>query len=235
MKKKIIFILLIIVLAFIVFKSFMLYKYHVNKNEINTSVVFNKTITINRKDNNSDIYTYINNTFDNYVDSNTSFKVKYDENNKVESFYSMDEVEQYINILNMKNMEFVKENTYNDFVTTDKLTKDYLSNHNIKNDIDLIKYIKDNYYFSNNIFTCFKTMKINYLLNSFVDSTMPSYKEIILIDGDITGYIIDIESNKDIREIHILNNNKQYVIVLGGNQITSDDFITEFLSSINVD
>ena len=235
MKKKIIFILLIIVLAFIVFKSFMLYKYHANKNEVNTSVVFNKTININRKDNNSDIYTYINNTFDNYVDSNTSFKVKYDENNKVESFYSIDEVEQYINILNIKNMEFVKENTYNDFVTTDKLTKDYLSNHNIKNDIDLLKYIKDNYYFSNNIFTCFKTMKNNYLLNSFVDSTMPSYKEIILIDGDITGYIIDIESNKDIREIHILNNNKQYVIVLGGNQITSDDFITEFLSSINVD
>ena len=235
MKKKITFILLIIVLAFIVFKSFMLYKYHANKNEINTSVVFNKTITINRKDNNSDIYAYINNTFDNYVDSDTSFKVKYDENNEVESFYSIDEVEQYINILNMKNMEFVKENTYNDFVTTDKLTKDYLSNHNIKNDINLLKYIKDNYYFSNNIFTCFKTMKINYLLNSFVDSAMPSYKEIILIDGDITGYIIDIESNKDIREIHILNNNKQYVIVLGGNQITSDDFITEFLSSINVD
>ncbi len=239
--KRIIYIIIVILLVFVIYKVCMLFKYNCNKQEIDTNMIFNETLTINNKleygsfidvDNIS-----IPNYFEDYVDSKTDFKVKYDENNKVSSFYLIKSFNQYISILNIKNMEIAEGNGYDEryeYDTTEENMIKYLNNHNIKSDADLLKYIKENYYFNSNIFTCIKDMRNNYLLNSFVEATLPSYKNIILINGNIDGYIMNVSNeSKVIKEIHILKGNKQYIILLGGNEITSDEFIIKLLSSIH--
>ena len=243
MKKKFtIFITLMLLLTvFIIYKAIMLHKYQCPKEEIDTSRIFNETITINQETPNDSNYLFfenmsIKNYFIDYVDVNneTSFRAKYDENNKVVSFYSINSASQYINMLSVESFKLATDDDSNDFYGTDKSTKKFLDNHNIKNDVDLLKYIKENYYFKNYIFTSAKQMKINYLLNSFISVALPYYDSIVLIDGDIKGYIIDAKTGENpMKEIHILKDSKQYVILLGGSEIANKEFIVKLLSSVS--
>ena len=78
-----------------------------------------------------------------------------------------------------------------------------------------------------------ETIKNNFLINSFVEVTLPDFKNITLIDGRISGYIINVPSTKA-KEIHILDNDVQYIITLSGDSITNSDFIMELLETIKV-
>ena len=51
---------------------------------------------------------------------------------------------------------------------------------------------------------------------------------------DIKGYIYNILTDVDvpIREVHIIIENKQYIVLLAGTEITSNDFIEELLSTV---
>ena len=109
--------------------------------------------------------------------------------------------------------------------------KDYLNKNNIKNDIDLLKHIKEKYYIKSYIYTPIKTMKSNYIINSFVQIALPEFKNIVLVKGDNTnGYIIN---TKSVSEIHLLYNDDQYIITLSGNEITNKEFINNLLETIS--
>ena len=244
MKKKTIILVLFIVLllAFISYKAIMLNKYKTEKREINLDSIFNETITVKSETEYSDDRISIDNmSFDNYfngyVDSETAYKMKYDENNEVVSFYSTNSMTQYINILNPNSFEIGLNNAKDKSFSTEEDTRKYLDSHNIKNDVDLLKYIKDNYYLKNNIFTCTSTMKNNYLINSFVSDTLVQYNKITLINGDIEGYIIDAMNayGNGVKGIFILKDDKQYVITLGGSELTNDEFVIKLLSSVKFD
>ena len=228
-------------LIFVSYKVVMLNKYQWNMSDFDTSMIFNETLTITSNiENNSDCISIDNmsfsNYFDNFVDAknNSNFKVKYDNDNIVVSFYSLSSQNQFINILSKESLEIGFDNTNGKVVNTSDSMRKYLNSQGIKNDIDLLKYIKDNYYFKNNIFTLTKTMKSNYLLNSFVDTRLLTYKNIVLINGSIDGYIINAKTTgiNDIKEIHILKDNKQYILLLSGTEVTDNNFIIKLLSSI---
>ena len=241
MKKKTIILglFIILLLVFISYKVIMLNKYKTEERKINLDSIFNETITVKSETERSDDRISIENmSFDNYfngyVDSETPYKMKYDENNEVVSFYSANSMTQYINLLNPNSFEIGLNNVKDKSFLTEKDTRKYLDSHNIKNDVDLLKYIKDNYYLKNNIFMCTNTMKNNYLINSFVSDTLVEYNKITLINGDIEGYIIDAMNayGNGVKGIFILKDDKQYVITLGGSEITNDEFVTKLLSSI---
>ena len=240
MKMKYIIISIIILAAFLIFKIVMLNKYKCDKREIDQSLIFNENLTIDNKIEYSDNRIWIDdmsfiNYFDNYIDvkEKSSYKIKYDEEGHIVSFYSTGSSSQYVNLLNDDSFKVWRDGANIELVNTDESTKKYLDAHGIKNDIDLLKYIKDNYYFKNSIFTNIETMRNNNLLNSFVSYTLIGYKNITLINGNIDGYIINTINNSiDIKQIHILKDGKQYVIVLGGSDITSNEFIKELLSSV---
>lgn len=234
MKKKIIIIFALLIVLFLAYKSYMLIKYRSEKVQLDAGLIFKETITIENVSNSKTIEEY----FKGYeeLEGNSIFRVKYNEEKEVESFYTLSSNKQYISLLNVNSFELDTEDNTKKEYETGKDMKDYLSKNKINNDIDLLKHIKDNYYFKNNIFTCTKTIKNNYILNSFVSTALPNVKEIILINGSINGYIFDIkiDSGKAMKEIHILDNDKQYVVFLAGDEITSNEFITELLETVKI-
>ena len=230
-------VVILCLLLFICYKAVMLYKYQYNEIEFDTNKIFNETITIDRNSEYNGKRIYLGRIsfadyFDNYADVRNEYntKVKYDNNNKAVAFYSVRKEKQYVNILSNESLENGFNSLDGELVTTSNNTLKYLYDHGVRNDIALLKYIKENYYFQSNIFTFTKTMKTNYLLNNFVDNGLLSFNNIVLINGYIDGYII----NKNIKEIHILKDGMQYIISLYGDEITTNEFITKLLYSIKV-
>ena len=236
MKKKLIIklIIFIILMCFIVFKYVVLLNYKTENIPIDNDSIFNETINIKYKESNNQTsfenMTY-NNYFSDYVTKeNTNFKVKYNSDNKVESFYNISKEKQYIYILNNNSLSLFADKEVSSF-ETEKYMKDYLNKNNIKNDIDLLKHIKEKYYIKSYIYTPIKTMKSNYIINSFVQIALPEFKNIILVKGDNTnGYIIN---TKSVSEIHLLHDENQYIITLSGNEITNKEFINNLLETIS--
>ena len=236
MKKGIILAIIILIVLCIGYKVAILSKYHVDKVDINTKNIYNETLTIGNDDYSGDYIIIdgvsIANFFEGYRDVNGNLKAKYDDEGNVVAFYSIDSFDQYISILDIENLK-IMDTANNEPVATGKDVRKYLEDKNIKNDIDLFKHIKNNYYFKNTIFTSKKQMKINYLLNSFVEVSLPNFKSITLIEGKVRGYILNMtgDNEKTIREIHIIVGNKQCIITLAGDEIVNNEFITKLLAS----
>lgn len=217
----------------------MLNKYSSERVEIDTNTIFNEKITVNSTIslNNEEILKIdemsIKNYFTDYENgnNNSNLKVKYNDNGEVISFYSVSSTEQYIELLSINSFKLYSDSDYNMVNVLDEDINKFFKENKIENDIDFLNYIKNNYYLENNIFSSVKTMKNNYLVNTFVQVTFPEFKNIILIDGVIDGYIFNMKN--DIREIHIMNRNKTYTIVLSGDEITNDEFISQLLQSVN--
>ena len=161
MKKKILIVLIFIfllLLTFLGYKVFLLNKYKTNERTLDTNTIFIETVTIsNNKKVDGDVITFEELSVKNYFnefEEHRSIKIarltliiqqteaKYDMEGNVVSAYSISKDKQYINSIDLEN---------------DK----------IKTDIELFKYIKDNYYFKNTIFTSKKIIENNYLINSF--------------------------------------------------------------------
>ena len=203
MKRNIILTIVILLVLFLCFKTFILIRNHAERRDLDTKMIFNETLTVNIKDYDGEYISAdemsIANYFDEYVDVNEYFKAKY-EDDTVVAFYSLSSAEQYINMLDMKNFELATDDKTISYVPTSNSVKKYLNKHNIKDDIDLLNYIKNNYYFKSNLFTSIKNIKMNYLLNTFVDSTLPNIVGITLIAGDVEGYIYNVSAVKNLLE-----------------------------------
>ena len=242
MKKKfkiLIGILVLVILGFIIYKFIMLNKYKVEEVSIDNKAIFNETLDIHFNGNSNpasfeemSYYDY----FSDYVDKeDVAFKVKYDDSGKVISYYNLVKVKQYIYNLNVDSFKPASETGENKFnFATEKDMQEFLNDNNIKDDIDLLNYIKDNYYLKNSLFTSTKMMKSNYIINSFVDVAFPVFKSFTLINGDnFKGYMINANQPQNLKQIHLLHGDSQYVITLFGDEITSAEFISSLLESIS--
>lgn len=244
MKKKnilIIFIVMIVLLLVVLgYKELLLNKYKAQGVIINTNNIFDEVLTISAEVEVTDNEMLkieklsIKNNFKEYVESstNSNLKVKYDSEGKVTSFYSISKANQYINMLNSNSFNLYpdhEEKNYN--YETEESMQIYLKKNKIENDIDLLKYIKDKYYIKNNIFMSKETIKNNFLINCLVEVALPEFEEIVLIDGMITGYIINMK-NSNAKEIHLLYNEEQYILSLSGEDITNREFIINLLETV---
>lgn len=247
MKKNKIFLIVgivvvVILILILINKLLILNNFKSEVRNLNLENIFDETINVvNYNEIKSDeIFNYEELTMKNYFKeykenvNNSNMRVKYDAKGKVESFYSIDKIQQYIDMLNLNSFKlYIEEDSNNYNFNTEESTKNYLKDKKIENDIDLLNYVKNNYYVKNNIFMNTETIKNNFLINSFVEVTLTDFKNITLIDGRISGYIINVPSTKA-KEIHILDNDVQYIITLSGDSITNSDFIMELLETIKV-
>ena len=170
------------------------------------------------------------NYFEGYEEKN-NFKVKYDENGNIKSYYSISKTEQYIDMLNINSFKIYTDKDLNeyDYKTTESM-KQILKNNNINNDVDFLNYIKLNYHHhSSNIFTKVETIKNNFIINEFVNVTLLNYDELILINRNLSGFIF---VNQNMKEIHLINGSDKYIITLSGEDITNDEFVRNLLESI---
>lgn len=215
MKKKILIVLIFIfllLLTFLGYKVFLLNKYKANERTLDANSIFIETVTIsNDKKVDGDVITFeelsVKNYFNEFEEhkTNSNLKAKYDMDGNVVSAYSISKDKQYINSIDLKSDE-------------------------IKTDIELFKYIKDNYYFKNTIFTSKKIIENNYLINSFVENGMPEFENITLINGKINGYILDMGNSR--KEIHLLHNDEQYIISLIGEELINNEFVMDLLETV---
>lgn len=234
-------LIILLFLGFIIYKFAILQKYKTEKIAIDNKSIFNETMNINYNQTNNTIVfeemVYFDCFSDYVTEENVAFKVKYNENGEISSFYNIVRQKQYISALNINSFMLMSDNLKDKGevnYSTVKSMKNFLNKNQIKDDIDLIKYIKNNYYLNNNLFTPSTTMKNNYIINTFTQVALPEFKSITLINGDeAKGYIINIKSIVDIKEIHLLHNDNQYIITLSGYEITNTEFISNLLESIN--
>lgn len=157
--------------------------------------------------------------------------IKYDKKKNPLAYYTIDIYPLFINSLSEESFNFYNtEDKEKKFYTEDNMIK-YLDKHNINTDLDLIKYIKDNFPLGNNIFSSTKTMRNKRLLYVFANISLSSIKAITPIEGDLTGYIVEYfgSNNKD---IHLQHKDKQYCINLYGDEITTNEFVYSLLESI---
>lgn len=232
-------VLVLLLFGTFVYKFAAMQKYKTENIDINTKSIFNSTINITYNGDSSvtkfDEMSY-HDYFSDYVDKEgLNFKVKYNENGEIVSYYNITKEEQLINMLSVDSFEIATDVEEIDSrkYFTEKNMKKFLDKKNIKDDIDLIKYIKDNYYLRNDLLMSTDTMRNNYIINSLVQSSFPNFESITLINGDkVKGYIVNIKSNP-LKAIHLLHEDKQYVIALFGDEVTTDEFIKNLLGSIS--
>jgi len=246
MNKKIkitIIIFIIIIVAYILFKGLFLIRHYVepieNLEYVMNGLSLDETLTVydNKieeeeylKENNikirNDFKNFIKKEKENEFDS-TKYLL-YDENNKLKAAFWMGEMDQYIEVFTMDSLVIFGENSKGIFNDSDR--KRFLKDNKIENDVDFFKYIKNNYYAKSNIFTSFKEIKENYIINMFVSVALPSISSTTIIDGDYYGYIFNINDN--MREVHILKDKKSYVFMFMGKEYTKDEYIKEILGTI---
>jgi hypothetical protein len=100
--------------------------------------------------------------------------------------------------------------------------KNLVEKFNIKNNIDLIKYIINHYDNSVNIFSSKDEIKMNYLIKVFTNTALPISK-INIIDGDINGIMFIIKDNA-YYEIHLIHNKEKYFFTFANG--TNDEYFT---------
>jgi hypothetical protein len=70
------------------------------------------------------------------------------------------------------------------------------------------------------------------MINEFATISLPIFESIELLSNNY-GYIINIKDG--LKEIHLLHDDNQYIITLGGNDLTSEAFINSLISTIVFD
>lgn len=169
--------------------------------------------------------------------------VKKDENNNIVSMFWFSDKNNfsYIDLLNNITKEENKNSdNQDDYVLTKKDVKKFLIDKNINDDVDLIKYLRNNYYFKSSIFTSTKNIKERYSLNMFSATIPQLYNDITYITGKHKGYIIDYDKNNSfnkmkVRELYLIVNNKVYTFTFYGDEFTTDKYIKNFIETSIID
>ncbi len=239
-------IIIIIVLAFMGYKAYLLLNYTVEEREVNVDKIFDKTITISKLNKNNKTLDFqglhLKNDYIGFTkkideETNGVYYIKYNKSNEPEKAIMMHKAKQYYTILTDGALQMCSEldtNCPEDVFFKEEERLDFIKENNINNDIDLINYIKENYYLKNNIFTSIKNIKRNYMINSFVE-TLPNFESISKIEGQINGYILHLDTTNYIMEMHLFNQDNQYIISLIGKDFQTDEFINYFLTNISFD
>ncbi len=246
MKKTIVIVLIcsvLFIISILLFtKIYLLDMYHIDDINLNNDNIFKEEITVQTNKNiDYDEYNfnslYFRNDFSDYEISQEEIN-----NSDTISLFKRDEQEsitiykhkQLSNMLIEKN--FVMRSP-EEYIFNDEDRVEFLQKNNIKNDIDLLNYVKDNYYLKNNIFMSDKQMKENYMINLltmgiFSNGEKSEMVDTKLIKGDLLGFIVDKGYLKD---IFISDGDDEYINELYGDGLTNNNYVNDFLKTIRID
>ena len=231
----------ILIASFIIYKGILLLKFYSepieNYQEIKNNLKIKNTINIYKKTIDEKKYLSINNIkirndfsdyerkidkeFTQYINKNKFFTISKPEKQYIDRFTSSNMYIYSVPNINKKN------NWFND---ADR--KYFLLKNDINNDIDFLKYIRENYYINNNIFMKKREIIENYAINNFVSLALPTIESITLINGDYIGYIFNLSSSA--RDVHIIRNNMLYIFSFYGEGLTTDEYIADLLSTLEI-
>lgn len=146
----------------------------------------------------------------------------YDEKREVIAGFWMQVIDTKVNRLDSY---VLNDNSY---ISSDDVDS-FLRDNNIGNDIEFFKYLDKNKDRESNIFTSIRDMKEIYIIKASLNA-----RDVVLMDGDYTGYMLYFNNN-DAREVHILYNDKAYVLTFFMSDYFSEEYIRELLSTVVID
>lgn len=102
--------------------------------------------------------------------------------------------------------------------------------------MDLIKYLKNNYYFKASIFDSVKEIKLKRSLNRLSYNIGNSIKSnISFITGDYIGYLTDTKYlSLKRRVLYLMQGDQVYHFAFIGKEFIKDDFITKFIQESRI-
>lgn len=103
-----------------------------------------------------------------------------------------------------------------------------LDRHNIKNDIDFVKYTNQLQIKNNSIITSKKTMIERYAISVFLNTMINETENMFLFDGDYEGYGVD-------SSFTIVKDNKRYIFSFNKGNYFTDTDIMNLLNSIVIE
>jgi len=237
-------IIIFVFLSFVIFKAIILNKYYVEQTSDSQKIIdglsMDKTMTIYKKTISENEYLIeenikIRNDFESFakideVGDTTKYVLRHESDDLIASFWIGVSELTYINMFASDSIIIFNEKDSGQFNNSDR--KYFLLRNDINDDVDFLKYIKENYYAKSNLFTGIREIKENYALNTFVSIALPNVESTTLITGDYSGYIFNLKNN--IREVHILRNDKSYNFMFIGEDYTSDEYIKDILSTLEI-
>ena len=237
-KKKIIIICIVciclVLIPCISYRIFAGYTYinkdYIKENEkIIKSLNNEEYITISKKEYQGDYLEYKNikiaNEFDEFLLQNKSLD---------SDSYILKDTAFFVIGTKVSGIEILKENeSY--YIDCEKTIEQIIEKNNLKNDIDLINYIKT-YQFSKKVFfTSIEKIKTDYIINDYIIMSMPYFSKITYINGDYNGYIYELEIGY---EVVLEKDNKQYVFTfanLPGNSYYTKEKVYDLISTIIIE
>ena len=165
-------------------------------------------------------------------DINYEYYLKYDDKNEIVAAFMMGQFETQIhNIKNYDESSYYYEFNHFPLYISNLLRDYYLNKYHIKNDVDLIKYIREREKLHCRFYTPIVTIKENYFFN-FVETNLPDLDSITYIEGDYTGYMYEADSFK---QACIIQDDKLYCLTFYKLNYFTDDKIEDMLRSIVIE
>ena len=237
--------IILIIIAFTANKLLYLNNYTISKpsnsEKIVTGLKTKDNMKIYKRTISEDLYLKeqnikIRNDFEDYkkedVDGYYKFTKYYSEENN-QMFY-MIKLPQYIDMFSSNDLTFYSNTTTNinikeKFEYADR--KYFLLRNDINDDLDFLEYIRNHYFSKNSIFMSNRAILENYAFNLFVSITIPEVESVTIISGDYNGYIFNCNN---VRELHIIRDDKNYVFVLKGEQFKNNEYIADLFSTLEI-
>lgn len=166
---------------------------------------------------------YIRNDFEGFrkTQDNQKFQkyVKASNDNLEIAFWAGTD-KQYIELFNNGTQVSSSTLKYFDKLDIDRIYK----RNNIKNDVDLIKWVVENSNKRTNLLTSINHMKDYYFIQGFLKLILP-YQDLVnvsIIDGEYEGFVYN---RATLKEFHIIKNDKAYIFDF----VNSDYFNTQYI------
>ena len=105
--------------------------------------------------------------------------------------------------------------------------QEFYQKHNIKNDLDILKYLSENKTPKRTLLTSINEIKCEYLLREYMALNLPNASNIIEITGDNIGYILIGKNNTT--EVVILKDDKRYILSFTNQNYFTEDYIKNTL------
>ena len=234
-KNKILLIFIIICIIFyIVSKLILLNQLKLNEIDISKNNTPTETIKITKQKCLNCFYNYDKSIkLENYiqdfnlVDNNKEYEF-YQSIDGKSSIYFSKEKPIIKEIFNKNNSKYKELNSFPTYIS-ETTKKHILKKYNIKNDIDLLKHIKNNQK-KPNIFTPLIKIKETYLFNYLNNSVKNNY-ETVYFNGYNNGYITISNDNM---YITIITKDYNYLITIHNLEYFTKDKVISMISSIEI-
>ena len=165
-------------------------------------------------------------------DYNYEYYLLYDDENNVEAAFMMGQFEtQMHSIKQYDQSSYYYEFNHFPLYISNLLREYYLNKHQIKNDVDLIKYIREREKKNGRFKTPIIKIKENYFFN-FIETNLPNLENITYLEGDLNGYMYETDSYK---QACIIQNDHLYCITFYKLDYFSDDMIIDILRSLIIE